>query len=196
MKQCSKCHLQKDFNQFYKDKSKRDGLRPDCKECKNKYIKQYKVSYPEKIKETRKTHYDKNAEQIKKYVSEWQKENKEKVNTNSSKYRKTEKGRLTTKRKNHRRRALEKTTVGFLPKDYWTILINIYGQKCINRHCIKIIDDLNPLSLDHIIPLSRGGLHDLFNIQILCRSCNSTKRDRSSTDFRPFKLEDVYERIS
>ncbi|MFN0073047.1 MAG: HNH endonuclease [Chloroflexota bacterium] len=34
------------------------------------------------------------------------------------------------------------------------------------------------LTADHIIPLSRGGQSDAGNIQVLCRACNSRKRER------------------
>lgn len=34
------------------------------------------------------------------------------------------------------------------------------------------------LSLDHITPISKGGNYDERNLQILCRSCNSQKRDK------------------
>lgn len=33
------------------------------------------------------------------------------------------------------------------------------------------------LTVDHIIPLARGGTHDRSNMRVLCRGCNSRKRD-------------------
>lgn len=33
MKTCSKCKSDKDLSDFYKDKSKRDGMRKECKTC-------------------------------------------------------------------------------------------------------------------------------------------------------------------
>ena len=35
------------------------------------------------------------------------------------------------------------------------------------------------LTIDHIIPVSRGGTDDLANLQFLCRSCNASKGDRA-----------------
>lgn len=37
----------------------------------------------------------------------------------------------------------------------------------------------NRLSADHITPVARGGTNDPMNIDILCVSCNSRKRDRT-----------------
>jgi ATP adenylyltransferase len=40
------------------------------------------------------------------------------------------------------------------------------------------------LEVDHILPRNHGGSDELSNLQALCYSCNSMKRDRDATDFR------------
>jgi 5-methylcytosine-specific restriction endonuclease McrA len=42
------------------------------------------------------------------------------------------------------------------------------------------------LTIDHIVPLSRGGTNDTSNLQPLCKSCNSGKGERI-IDYRPDK---------
>jgi len=44
--------------------------------------------------------------------------------------------------------------------------------------------DQKALEVDHIIPRNKGGSDDSSNLQILCYSCNASKRDTDDTDFR------------
>lgn len=36
------------------------------------------------------------------------------------------------------------------------------------------------ITVDHKIPKRKGGTDDIWNLQAMCRSCNSSKRDRQS----------------
>ncbi len=40
------------------------------------------------------------------------------------------------------------------------------------------------LTTDHIVAKARGGLNDPANLQVLCRRCNSAKRDRGTATTR------------
>lgn len=55
--------------------------------------------------------------------------------------------------------------------DLMLALIERDGYQC--KNC----EGQEDLSIDHIIPLSKGGSDDLDNLQILCKSCNSSKGD-------------------
>ncbi len=50
--------------------------------------------------------------------------------------------------------------------------------------------DQKALEVDHIVPRKFQGSDDLNNLQALCYSCNSMKRDRDDTDFR--NINEVY----
>lgn len=44
-----------------------------------------------------------------------------------------------------------------------------YKFQCVHCNCKE------NLTIDHIIPVSKGGKDDIENLQILCKSCNSKK---------------------
>jgi hypothetical protein len=67
MKECSKCKIEKESSEFFKDKYKKDGLTYNCKACNKKYSKQYYQENAYKLKKYSKQHYQENAEQKKQY---------------------------------------------------------------------------------------------------------------------------------
>jgi len=56
---------------------------------------------------------------------------------------------------------------------FLAMLENHTPHVCTHPGC----DEVNNLTIDHIVPLSRGGTDELSNLQFLCRRHNSAKGD-------------------
>lgn len=74
----------------------------------------------------------------------------------------------------HKRMARLMGNGGEHTHDEWTALLERTGNQCLK--CFRKPPEVK-LSKDHIIPLSKGGTNDISNIQPLCVSCNSAKKD-------------------
>ena len=72
------------------------------------------------------------------------------------------------------------SVIGKLQYGIWFKIKKFYNFTCLR--CLKNEPEIE-LTIDHIIPISKGGLHTKSNIQPLCRSCNSIKHTKS-IDFR------------
>lgn len=52
--------------------------------------------------------------------------------------------------------------------------------------CEKLLT-VEEVTLDHVLPLCRGGNHKPENAKIACKSCNSRKRHRTLTEFKKYR---------
>ena len=50
MKTCSKCGIEKPFEDYFKDKRAKDGSYSHCKECNRLETKKYRIGNDEKFK--------------------------------------------------------------------------------------------------------------------------------------------------
>lgn len=78
----------------------------------------------------------------------------------------------------HKRRARLAASGGSYTRSEWRRLCDYYDHRCVC--CGK---QLQRLTVDHVIPLSKGGRNTISNLQPLCRSCNSKKHDKA-IDYR------------
>jgi 5-methylcytosine-specific restriction endonuclease McrA len=104
-KVCSKCGVQKDRSDFYKNKSRYDGLQSYCIECqKQQYNKnrpkelQRRKDYWEKNKDritiSHKEYYERNKESVNRLQKEWYERNKEKISKQRKEYREKNKAKI------------------------------------------------------------------------------------------------------
>ncbi len=71
------------------------------------------------------------------------------------------------------RRARKAKVVTTLTKEQWQTILVAYNHKC--AYCGK---KLKRLTMDHVIPISKGGAHSCDNVVPACRHCNSSKGAR------------------
>jgi ATP adenylyltransferase len=80
-----------------------------------------------------------------------------------------------------------RTSAGYISGTYRFEVLKRAGFHC---ELCGVAADIKALEVDHIIPRNFGGTDDLSNLQALCYSCNSMKRDKDSTDLH--KVRESY----
>lgn len=78
-------------------------------------------------------------------------------------------------------RATRGGNVGTLTEGDWDDVLSRHNHKCI------ACGTNNDIVIDHIMPLSRGGTNTKDNIQPLCRSCNTSKRNKTMEEWEAAK---------
>ena len=79
---CSKCHIEKSLDEFYRQDEGYLGRRANCKACSKKKLIEWKSNHPDYMKKYR----DKNRITINKNSTKYRNKNIEKCNLNSRKY--------------------------------------------------------------------------------------------------------------
>jgi 5-methylcytosine-specific restriction endonuclease McrA len=101
---------------------------------------------------------------------------------------------LESRREDRRRhKYIRRQRMGNVSKVKNKIVFQIAGWICC--HCgvntypfIKQNNHRSEPTLDHIVPLSKGGDHAYHNVQLLCRSCNGKKSDKLIENERLLRL--------
>lgn len=156
---CIQCNILKDIENFSKNWK---YIKSTCKDCINKYSKD---NYKSKILFYRKSHnayYSKNKESILKKNKEYHIENPH----------------ISKLKKAKRRLRIENWNDGTITSEFLTWLLNSQNNKCVYCNW-ELIDK----QLDHIIPLSKMGLHSFTNVQWLCKTCNLSKWAKTHEEF-------------
>ena len=142
-------------------------------------VKKYRLTDKYKIA-------DKKRRQTKEYLEQYcSKQHSRKILNSKSvaKYRQTEKGRLAIRTYTHNRRVRlgKRLTKKELQQIYDGNIIKHSQLTC--DICTHPITDVKQWTLEHFIPISRGGTNELSNLGVAHRSCNSSKRDKTLEEY-------------
>ena len=76
--------------------------------------------------------------------------------------------------------------------DTTDIEARIDKQEARCHYCLEELDfdGPNKWTVDHFIPLSRGGSNWASNIVVACRQCNKAKGTKMPWEFRPARFEE------
>ena len=115
-----------------------------------------------------------NKERLNAYHQEWVSNNRDKVRVAAKKFidANPEKNAL----KSQLRRARLRKVDCFLILD--KEIKYLYRQNCL------VCNSNKDITIDHRIPISRGGRHSIGNLQTLCKACNSSKKDKTIMEWR------------
>jgi 5-methylcytosine-specific restriction endonuclease McrA len=184
-KTCVRCKQELPHSEFHKARNRPDGLYPYCRPCNRQWREDRKRADPEAYEARRarkreydavynekhrakkaaqvKARYERKAEEVKANIKRWQSENKERVNA----YKKANK---------QNRRAAQEVGISGAELHKWQ---SEQPKKCYWCGC----GCKRNYHVDHYVPLSKGGKHELANLVIACGPCNLRKNAKDPLDF-------------
>jgi 5-methylcytosine-specific restriction endonuclease McrA len=168
---CVTCEIPKDLAEFTFDKT-HSVYRADCKVCRTaRENARYKDSdFSEKKKK-----YTRSRREIDRELE------RKRYQADSSKKRESVLKHIANNPDAHRLRRL-KRRVRIAENGSFKVfpheLNQILAQPCF--YC----GTTEGITIDHLIPISRGGRHSIGNLVASCKSCNSSKGNRTVSEFR------------
>lgn len=145
---------------------------------------------PERSREIKAAWQKQNAERVAEKNARWYRANKEHVAVVKAAWREANKDRIAavnrlwrlrnpdkTLAADHRRRARKTNAEGHFTRAQFDALCKQLGHRCF--YCGKE----EKLTVDHIVPLARGGSNWIENVVPACGSCNSRKHTKTAEEF-------------
>jgi 5-methylcytosine-specific restriction endonuclease McrA len=209
-KACSKCKATLPAADFRVDTQKASGLYPSCRVCCRKreaaryaadlptwrakgkaqrYLNpiatkanedRYRANNPERLKERKQQYYEraKLRPEIQAKWKDYRESHTEETKVRCEKWRteNPERHLFNALASVHRRRSLTKSGVSGPDLRAWVIAAVKVCYWC-GIKCRK------SFHMDHYMPLSKGGAHDLSNLVIACPNCNQRKHAKDPFDF-------------
>ncbi|MGN6383671.1 MAG: HNH endonuclease [Dyella sp.] len=126
-------------------------------------VKAWRAAHPEQARAIKEAWTEKNRDKIRAQARAWHAANPDRARVNLQ-----------------NRRAREKAAEGSLSRGLFAKLMHLQRGKCA---CCRCAITRSNSHMDHIEPLIRGGSNTDENIQLLCATCNLSKREKDPISF-------------
>lgn len=208
-KKCSKCGewLVANTVNFNKHKGGRYSLQGWCKKCKNEYNKQYNKQYYENNKQyyeqynhkyytnhkLQRQQYDKqynnnHKQEIAQYNKYYYEKNKQQRQQYHKQYHQTPEGQVALFNAYNRRKTNLENNGGEFTVEQWKECMEFFGWQC--AYSGILVSTKNNRSIDHIVPLVKGGEHEVWNCVPMDKSLNKSKQDKDMMEW--YTVQDFY----
>lgn len=179
---CSRCGIMKPLDAFTKHRKQRLGVASWCLSCVNEDSRRFRTENPDRAKEFGRRYRRNNRTKTRERMRLYHQRTKEACRSRLRAWRRNNPDKYRATK--IRRRALEMGAVGYFTDGEWASLKSACDYRCVR--CGRREPEIE-LTVDHVVPLSRGGGNGIDNIQPLCMPCNSQKAT-SIADYRPRRL--------
>lgn len=180
-KKCSECGCVKPLERFHRHHRSADGHISRCKDCRGEWTiekdraakRKWREEKPDALRASRRQYAERNRDKVKASKLRYVENNRDKVRATKRKW--SERNVDREREKVQRRRArLRRASI-------FVITIRDLGRLA-GMPCIACGDTAN--SVDHVLPLARGGCHGVGNLAPMCSACNSSKGAKTVTEWR------------
>ena len=182
---------------FHKNKSGKYGFSSICKICKNKYAKEYRDNNKEcynnwykdnkeKRSKQMSQYYKNNKEKRKEYGEQYYKNNKEEIKEHNKQWKKDNPEKVFN---SHNKRRLKEEQGRGITKEQWLEMMEFFEWRCAYSG-EYLGGNSNNRSIDHIVPLSNGGLNEIWNCVPMLKSYNSSKNTKNMLEW--YMKQDFY----
>lgn len=170
-KKCTKCGriLPANTDNFHRRAASKDGLDTQCKKCKNA---------------SRQRNYQANIERERTRRRQY----KKKRNEYFRNYFKTPHGQVIRFNGACRRRQREEQQGTGINTDQWVEMMKFFDWRCAYS---GITLNCNNRSIDHIMPLVKGGENEIWNCVPMYKPYNSSKQEKNLEEWYP--QQDFYD---
>lgn len=184
-KEYYKNHYQENKNYFSEYQKK---YREENKEKIAKQKKKYREKHKEETLEYRKKYNKENKEKIAQYNKKYYEENKEYYAEHFKNWSHSPQGQTSKLNNHHKRRQTKEQQGNGITPDQWLEMMKFFGFKCAYS---DITLNADTRSIDHIVPLAKGGEHEIWNCVPMDRSLNSSKNNKDIKEW--YTQQDFYD---